>query len=335
MDLNTCAFLLLAVLLATYAMLDGFDLGVGVLSLFARSEEERTLYVASVGPVWDGNEVWLLVSGNVLFGAFPAAFALVFSGFYLAFVLVLLGFIARGVSIEFRRLHPSSRWTRTWGWAFGLGSLAPAVLLGVTAGNLLRGAPIGPGFAWRGSFLALLNPYALLCGLLSCAFFVTHGALYLRRKTSGELSGRLGRIAFGASLAFIGLYVAATGATAYVAPARFQKTGSPVFWGLTLLLVGALAATPIATRAGRTALALAASSATVALMVLLAAFSIHPLLVPSSLGLELSLDIYNAASTSGTLRTMLLVALVGLPIIACYTVFVYRVFAGPARPAEH
>ena len=334
MDINTVAFELLAGLLAVYAALDGFDLGVGVLSLFARSKEERDYYLAAVAPVWDGNEVWLLASGNVLFGAFPVVFATVFSGFYLALVLVLLALVARAVSIEFRELRHTSRWIRTWDWAFGVGSLVPALLFGVAVGNVLRGLPIGPDFSWRGSFVGLFNPYALLVGLVSCAFFVMHGALYLRRKTSGELSSHLARIAFGASLAFIALYFAATAATAYVAPALFRKTGSPSFWALTLLLLATLTTVPVATRAGRAALAFTASAATVALMVALAAFSVYPLLVPSSLGNELSLTIYNAASTAGTLRTMLLVAFAGLPFIVGYTVVVYRVFRGPARPAE-
>jgi cytochrome d ubiquinol oxidase subunit II len=333
MDTNTIAFFLLAALLAVYAILDGFDLGVGMLSLFARSEEERDLHVAAVGPVWDGNEVWLLASGNVLLGAFPVVFATVLGGFYLALVLVLLALVARAVSIEFRRLHAAPAWKRAFDWAFGLGSFVPALLFGVAVGDVLRGVPIGPGFAWQGSFLGLLHPYALLVGLVSCAFFAMHGALYLRGKTEGELSDRMGRIALRAYAVFVAGYLAAAAATAYAAPSRFASAASPPFLALLLLLAAALVAIPIATRAGRTGIAFAASSATIALAILTAALSGYPVLVPSSLGAELSLTIYNAATTPGTMRVMLGIASVGVPLIAGYTIAIYRVFRGPAQPS--
>ena len=332
MDLHTTAFLLLAALLSVYAILDGFDLGVGILSLFARSKAERGLHVAAIGPVWDGNEVWLLASGNVLFGAFPVAFATVFGGFYLPLVFVLLALIARAVSIEFRLLHASSRWLRTFDLGFGLGSLVPALLFGVAVGNVLRGVPVGPGFAWQGSFVGLLNPYALLVGLVACAFFVMHGALYLRGKVEGALADRMRRIALAAHAVFVALYAAATVMTTRVSPGLFAKAGSPLFLTLCALLAAALAAIPLATAVGKVKLAFAASSATIALAVLLAALSAHPVLVPSTLGAGLSLTIYNAASTPGTLRAMLAIACAGVPLIAGYTFAIYRVFRGPARP---
>ncbi len=331
MDLNTIWFVLVGVLIVGYAVLDGFDLGVGVLSLFARSRAERDLHAAAIGPVWDGNEVWLLTGGGALFAAFPPVYATVFSGFYLALMLLLLALIARAVSLEFRGLVASERWTRAWDWAFGLGSLLPAILFGVAVGNVLRGVPVGPGFAWQGSFLGLLNPYAILVGLVSTAFFVMHGALFLRMKTEGELARRLGRIALGAYGAFLLLYVVATAATVRVSPFLFQKTSSPLFWALAALLAVALAALPIATRAGKRGLAFTASSATIALMILVAALSAYPVLVPSSLGLENSLTIYNASSTPRTLATMLVIALTGVPIMLGYTIWIYRIFKGPVR----
>src|SRR5512143_2384366 len=182
MDLNTIWFLLIAVLLAGYAVLDGFDLGVGALSLFARGREERDLHAAAIGPVWDGNEVWLLTGGGALFAAFPMVYATVFSGFYLALMLLLLALIARAVSLEFRNLQEGAGWRRAWDVAFGVGSLLPSILLGVAVGNVLRGVPVTAEGEWAGSFLGLLNPYAILVGLVSLAFFTLHGALYLRVK---------------------------------------------------------------------------------------------------------------------------------------------------------
>jgi len=334
MDLNSAAFMLLAGLLATYLVLDGFDLGVGVLSLLARSKRERDLYIASVGPCWDGNEVWLLTSGNVLFAAFPAAFGTLLSGFYGGVVLALFGIVARGVAIEFRSMHPSARWLASWDLAFGGGSLLVVLLLGLVAGNVLRGVPIGPDFAWQGSFVGLLNPYALLFGVASCSFFVMHGALYLRGKTAGELRGRLGRIALRSYAAFLVLYAVTAAATLWAAPSLFRKAGPPLFWAMAVLLAAALAAIPLATRAGRTRTAFAASSATIALLAACTAHAAYPVLLPSSLGAHLSLTIYNAASKPSTLLAMLVVAGTGLPIVVGYTVFMYRIFSGPVR-VEH
>ncbi len=333
MDLNTVWFLLIGVLIAGYAVLDGFDLGVGALSLFARSREERDLYVAAIGPVWDGNEVWLLTGGGALFAAFPVVYATVFSGFYLALMLLLVALVARAVSIEFRAVVPSASWTRAWDWAFGLGSLLPSILFGVAVGNVLRGVPVGAGpeFAWQGSFLGLLNPYSVLVGLVSCALFVMHGATYLRMKTDGELADRMGRVALRAFAVFLALYAIATAATVAVSPFLFRKTSSPLFWLLAALLAAALLAIPLSLRGTRKAAAFLASSATVALMVLVAAMSAYPVLVPSSAALANSLTVYNSSSTPRTLATMLVIALVGVPIMLGYTIFVYRVFKGKAR----
>jgi cytochrome d ubiquinol oxidase subunit II len=333
MDLNTILFLLVGVLVVGYAILDGFDLGVGMLSLLARSKEERNLHVASIGPVWDGNEVWLLATADVLFGAFPLVFTTVFSGFYLAFMLLLVALVARAVAIEFRLLQPSSLWIRFWDWAFGLGSLASALLLGLVVGNVVRGVPIGPGFAWKGSFLGLLNPYAILIGIVSCTLLFMHGAVYLWMKTEGEFSDRLSRIALYAYCVFLLLYGVAIAATVFVSPFLFRKAASLVFLGFTGLLGTALASIPIMIRTRRKGVAFLASSATIALMIIAVASSVYPVLVPSSLNPELSLTIYNAASTPGTLVLVLAIALIGIPIMLGYTFAVYRVFRGPTRAA--
>jgi len=326
MDLNTLLFLLVGVLVVGYTVLDGFDLGVGIVPLFARSKEERDLHVASIGPVWDGNEVWLLATGNMLFGAFPLVFTTVFSGFYLAFMLLFVALVARAVAMEFRLLHPSPLWVRFWDGAFGLGSLASAFLLGVAVGNVLRGVPVGPGFVWQGSFVGLLNPYGLLIGLVSCVLLLMHGALYLWMKTEGPWSDRFRRIALYAYAVFLPLYGVAVAATGFVSPLLFRKTGSLVFGGVITLLAAALAAIPCMIRTGMKGGAFLASSASVVLLIIVTASSVYPVLVPSSLDPEWSLTIYNTASAPGTLLRMLLIALVGLPIILGYTFAVYRVF---------
>ena len=200
-------FLLIGILLAGYAILDGFDLGVGFWHLFGKKDEERRIFIRSIGPVWDGNEVWLLTAGGALFAAFPPVNASVFSGFYLALVLVLLGLIFRVVSIEFRNQLEDPSWRRRWDLAFSLGSALPALLFGVALGNLVRGLLLDESGDYIGGFFALLNPYSLLVGVTGVAMFATHGALYLALKTEGELQVRARGWASRAWIAYLVLFL--------------------------------------------------------------------------------------------------------------------------------
>ena len=336
MDLNTTWFLLVGVLIAGYAVLDGFDLGVGVLHLFARDEDERRVHMRAIGPVWDGNEVWLLTGGGALFAAFPVVYATVFSGFYLALMLVLFALIARAVALEFCGAVDAPRWRRAWDWSFGLGSLLPALLFGVAVGNVLRGVPITAEMNWAGSFLGLLNPYAILVGLVSLSLFVMHGALWLRLKATGALADRMARWALRAWSAFVVIYGAATAMTFVSAPHLFAGvTRRPLFWALLVVLAAALAAVPWATRRGKELQAFLASAAVIVAMIGLCAVSLYPRLVPSSLGLDHSLTIYNSSSTPRTLTVMLVVALIGMPLVLGYTAVIYRIFRGKVRAEDY
>jgi cytochrome d ubiquinol oxidase subunit II len=329
MDLNMIWFLLVAVLLIGYAILDGFDLGVGVLHLFARSEQERRFHINAIGPVWDGNEVWLLTAGGALFAAFPIVYATVFSGFYIALMLLLTALIFRAVSMEFRGKVDSPRWRRLWDWAFGMGSLLPALLLGVAFGNILRGIPLDGDHNFTGSFFTLLNPYALLIGVLSLVLFTMHGALYLSMKTEGELKARVGGWISPLWIAMVALYVLATVATLFVSPFLLSgMTGNPLFWILFVLLLGSVLSIPVAVKAGKEGRAFLASSLTIACMIGLSAFSMFPRLVPALGDLTYSLTIYNASSSQRTLSTMLVIALIGMPLVIAYTIFIYRAFKG-------
>jgi cytochrome d ubiquinol oxidase subunit II len=335
MDLNTVWFVLIGVLIAGYAVLDGFDLGVGVLHLFARAEDERRRHIAAIGPVWDGNEVWLLTGGGALFAAFPLVYATVFSGFYLALMLLLVALIARAVALEFRGAVGAPGWRRAWDWAFGLGSLVPALLFGVAVGNVLRGVELEAGARYTGTFLGLLNPYSLLVGLVSLALFVLHGALYLRLKTEGALADRLARWVMPLWVAFVVLYAAATVASVATAPHLFTVLpGRPLFWVFMAVLVGALAAIPLLNRAGRSRAAFLASAAMIVAMIGEGAVSLYPRLVPSRLGLDHSLTIYNASSTPRTLGVMLVIALIGMPLVIAYTAIIYRIFRGKVGGGE-
>ncbi len=329
MDLNTLWFVLVGFLLIGYAVLDGFDFGVGILHLLARDESHRRLYMNAIGPVWDGNEVWLLTGGGALFAAFPVVYATVFSGFYLALMVLLVALIFRAVAMEFRGKVDSPRWRRAWDWAFGLGSLLPALLLGVAFGNVLQGVPIDRGAVYAGSFLGLLRPYPLLVGVLGVAVFTMHGAIYLTMKTEGSLRQRLVRLASRVWTIVIALYLVATVAAFLVASHLFaREAGGVLFWVVLLIMLGAVMTIPGSLAASRYGRAFAASCTTIAGMMGLGALSLFPRLVPSSIDLEYSLTAYNASSSPATLVSMLIIALIGMPFVVGYTIVIYRVFRG-------
>jgi len=334
--LQTTWFFLYFVLIAGYAVLDGFDLGVGVLSLFERDPDRRRLYLNAIAPVWDGNEVWLLTGGGALFAAFPHVYATVFSGFYLALMLVLLALIARAVAIEFRGKVASAGWRRVWDASFGVGSLLAAVLFGVAVGNVVRGIPIGADREFAGSFIGLLNPFSLLVGLLTLAMFLVQGAHWMAWKTTGELRNRMGAIAARAWVAWVLLYAAATVYGFFEAPHLFRGTLSkPLFWVLFLALMGGLVAQPLAWKAKRFGQAFLGSSSSIVALIGLGAVGLYPTLVPSSIDPAFSLTAMNASSSEKTLTVMLVIALIGMPLVLSYTAWIYRHFRGPVVLDEH
>ena len=335
MDLNTAWFLLIWVLLIGYAVLDGFDLGVGVLHLFAKSDVERDVNVKVIGPVWDGNEVWLLAGGGALFAAFPLVYATVFSNLYLALMLVLLALIFRATSLEFRSQVEGPAWRKFWDYAFGLGSLLPAVLFGVAVGNILRGLPVTADQTANVPFLSLLNPYSILIGVLSLVMFTMHGAAMLAMKTSGDLQARMAKWASGAWIVFAVLFPIAFVTTIFVSPFLFEgATGKPLFWLFLVLAMAATAYVPMANRAGKYGWSFLASATTIASSMGLAAVCLFPRMVPSTMDLENSLTIYNASSTPLTHKVMLVIALIGMPLVIGYTAYIYKVFAGKVEHAD-
>ena len=330
MDLNLIWFLLLGVLFAGYSVLDGFDFGVGILSLFrTRNPEERRLLMNAIGPVWDGNEVWLLAAGGALFAAFPPVYATVFSGFYLAMMLLLFALIFRAVSFEFRSKLEDPRWRRLWDLAFGVGSLLPPLLFGVALGNVLRGIPLDAAGHFRGTFLSLLNPYALLVGLGAVALFTMHGAAYLVLKTDGALRDRMRTCVSRGWIAFVVLYGAATILTFFMARHLMEGTvARPWFWAAFLPLIASMGAIPLAAGQGRDLHAFLASSVTIVSLWGLLGVSVFPTMVRSSSDVGHSLTIYNAVSTPRSLTAMLVIALLGMPLVLGYTLWIYRVFKG-------
>lgn len=329
MDLNSIWFMLIGVLIIGYAILDGFDFGVGIIYLFTKNENDKRIMMNAIGPVWDGNEVWLLTGGGALFAAFPAVYATVFSGFYIALILLLASLIFRAVSFEFRGKVQSAAWRKLWDSAFGVGSLLPAVLFGVAFGNILRGIPINISGDFTGSFIGLLNPYSILIGILSLTLFIMHGANFMTLKSQGELRDKFVRISSKFWILVVVLYIISTFLTMFEAGYLFDGIMSSfLFWILFILLLASVLYQPVALKANQFFVAFLSSSITILAMIGLSALSLFPRLVPSSTDLNFSLTIYNSSSTNRTLLTMLYIALIGMPIVIAYTVFIYRVFKG-------
>ena len=329
MDLNTIWFLLIIILIMGYAVLDGFDLGVGVLYLFTKDETAKRVYLNSIGPVWDGNEVWLLTAGGALFAAFPVVYATVFSGFYIPFMLLLAALIFRAISFEFRGKVSSPGWKKLWDYFFGIGSLLPAILFGVAVGNIVSGLPIDISGMYVGKFPQLLNAYAILVGLVSLSVFSMHGSIYLMIKTEGDIKEKVQPYVNKLWMTTVLLYALTSFFTLFEAPFQFNGLlNSPLFWILFILLLVSIVLIPVFVKAQKYFRALIFSSLTIISMIGLTALSLFPRIVPSNIDLDFSLTVYNSASSKTSLTAMLYIALIGMPIVIAYTIFVYRIFKG-------
>lgn len=337
MTLNAIWFWVLGGMLIAYSTLDGYDLGVGAIYLWvAKTDDERRTALNAIGPVWNGNEVWLLAAGGMLVVSFPKVYASGFSGFYLALMLVLWFLILRGVSIEFRSKLESALWRSLFDAGFWLGSFAIALLLGVALGNVLRGLPVDADGTFAGSFSLTLNPYALLTGLLSLAVLAWHGANYLRIKTEGSLQERART--WSARLYFVALTLAilATLATFWVSPIVSSNYRQyPLAWAFPLLALLGLTWGFRSRRAGRERWAFRGSIVTIAGLLGAAAMTVYPNLLYSTLNPDYSLTIYNAASSQHALRAALLANVVGMIGVILYTSYVHRTFSGKVHIGDH
>ncbi|MFZ0391373.1 MAG: cytochrome d ubiquinol oxidase subunit II [Calditrichia bacterium] len=335
LDLNTTWFILIGVLLTGYAILDGFDLGVGALHLLTRTDYERRIMLNSIGPVWDGNEVWLVTGGGALFAAFPEVYATVFSGFYTAFILLLFVLIFRAVSIEFRSKRESQAWRKAWDIAFSISSIFIAFLAGVALGNIVAGVPLTQNKIFAGSFFSLIHPYSVLVGITTVALFMMHGAIYGVMKTEGEMHEKLRGWVNNTIIFFVISYATVTMATLIFQPhmvSHFRHF--PLAFGIALLNMLAIANIPREIHKGRDFRAFLSSCAAILALMALFAIGIFPNLVLSSPNPEFSLTVYNAASSAKTMRIMLTIAAIGLPFVLAYTFSIYWVFRGKVKLDE-
>jgi cytochrome bd ubiquinol oxidase subunit II len=335
LDLNTIWFLLVGTLFAGYAVLDGFDLGVGMLHLFARTDRDRRTLINAIGPVWDGNEVWLVTAGGALFAAFPQVYATVFSGFYLAFIFLLFALIFRAVAIEFRSKQPGPGWRRAWDGSFFAGSTLAALLIGVTLGNLVWGVPLDARGEFAGNFWTLLKPYTLLTGITTLALFAMHGAIYLAMKTDGELQERVRGWMRPAMIAFIVCYATTTMATLLYVPHMTDRIRAhPEFFVVALAGMLAIANIPREVHHGRDFRAFLSSGASVLTLLALFGIGMYPDLVYSNPEPAHGWNIHNAASSPRTLRNMLIIAACGVPLVVAYTASIYWIFRGKVKLDE-
>ena len=330
MDLNIVWFILITVLFTGFFILEGFDYGVGMMML-GRPKNERSQFVRAIGPVWDGNEVWMITAGGATFAAFPHVYATMFSTFYLALFLMLLALIMRGVAFELRGKLQYSDWTNFWDFGIMFGSFVPALLWGVAVVNLLRGLPIDFQMHYVGNFLDLLNPCALLGGIFFVLLFAFHGANFLSIKIADKgLVEELQRKSFCLGLCSLVFYVLFA-AVAAVETDILAKLGTVIFLGLS---IAAIISSCAASRAKNACKAFISSTIAIATLTIGVFTALFPRLMVSSISPDFSLNIYNAASTPHTLALMTGAAVVFVPIVLIYQAWTYKVFKDRVTPAD-
>lgn len=323
MELNVLWFGLVTVLFIGFFFLEGFDYGVGILLPFlGKDDTERRIIINTIGPVWDGNEVWMITAGGALFAAFPHVYATLFSGFYLALFLMLVALIARGVAFEFRSKHPDSTWRSTWDWLICAGSFIPALLWGVAVTNLIRGVPINAQMQYTGTFFDLLSPYTLAGGAAFLLVFIYHGAVYLTLKTETGLALRARQAALKTGVLTAVFCLILVGLT-YTSTDLFRSAGAGVsLW----LAVAAFVISYLLVLRSRLGWAFVASGLTILLTTVAFFWGLFPRLMVSSLNPAWSLTIQNSSSSPYTLKIMTIAALTLVPVILAYQAWTYWIF---------
>ena len=332
MDINVFWFSIVGLLLSGYAMLDGFDLGVGIVHFTARTDTERRIFLNSIGPLWDGNEVWLVTFGGALFAAFPEAYATAFSAFYLPFMALLCALIFRAVSMEFRSKAAWPWWRTFWDLSFCVSCTACSFLFGVAVGASMMGLPIDVDHEFQGHLGHFLSFYPCLVGCFVVALFAMHGTIYLYVKTEGDLQKRLHGLMWKTFGIFLALYLFTTIYTLIELPHAVKNFRvHSIAWVAVILNILAIANIPRAIYQGRPLYAFFSSACTISALTFLFGAALYPNLMVSSLDPAWSLTIYNAASSVKTLEFMRIIAFVGMPFVISYTAVVYWLFRGKVK----
>lgn len=326
MEFQIIWFVLWGTLWAVYFMLDGFDLGAGILhSFLAKNDAEKRVIINTMGPVWDGNEVWLLTAGGATFAAFPTTYALMFSYLYSALLIILFALIFRGVAFEFRGKVDNNSWRKVWDIALFLGSFIPALLFGVAFGNIFQGLPMDAE-GYHGTLFTLLNPYGLIAGILFVLLFVVHGALWISIKTNGDLSSRAAVLANKLWYALLIVAVLFLIYTAFTTNLYANYLQNIVWFIVPVIAVLALLGIKLFASKGQHLKAFYSSCLTIVMVTFTGVIGLYPNLIPSSIDQKYSLTIFNSSSSIYTLKIMTVVALLFVPVVIAYQIWIYRVF---------
>jgi len=336
LDYPTLWFLVVGALFSGYAILDGFDFGAGAWHLFFKKEQSRRIGLNAIGPVWDGNEVWLVIGGGALFAGFPVMYAALFSSMYIPFMLFLFFLILRAISIEFRSKEKMAWWRKTWDIVYGVSSTVLPILLGIVLGNVLQGIAIGENHNYTGAgFFEFLNPFALLMGITTLSLFMLHGAIYLLLKTEHRLFAKLTILVKRAIAFFIISFSITTAYALLFLPHLYDDIKAnlllAIFPALGFVCIAML---PRLVVKKRFKYAFLFSVLTIAFMLMTLAIEIYPNLLLSTVSEAYNIDIYNAASSTKTLKIMLTMVGIGGPLVLIYTLFVYKVFSGKVKLDE-
>jgi len=334
-DYNIWWYLVFGAVISGYAILDGFDLGAGALHLFLNKEQSRRVAINAIAPIWDGNEVWLVIGGGALFAGFPVAYAAIFSAFYIPFMIFLVGLIFRGIAIEFRSKETMLWWRKTWDIVYCVSCIIIALSLGLMLGNVVQGLPLNSEKEFAGTWSFFFNPFAILVSITTLALFMMHGAIYLTMKTENRLYAKLHLLANNFTIFFVVSFVITTLYTLLYIPhlSDFFRS-SPVFFIVPVLMTLCIANIPRQIKRGKYRYAFLSSAATIALLLIMVALEVFPYLLFSPQYPENSITVYNAAASTKTMKMLLIIALIGTPLVGIYTSFVFWTFKGKVKLDE-
>lgn len=335
LDYNVWWFLVFGAVISGYAILDGFDLGAGALHLFLKKENSRRIAINAIAPVWDGNEVWLVIGGGALFAGFPIAYAAIFSAFYVPFMVFLVGLIWRGVAIEFRSKEPGTKWRMIWDFIYSFASTVIALSLGLMLGNVALGLPLNEQHEFTGNWLSFFNPFSVMVSVTTLALFMLHGAIYLAMKTENRLYTKLSLLAKSFTIFFVVAFGITTLYTLLYIPHLSDRIRSnPAYFILPLLMFLSIANIPRQLNKGKWRYAFISSSITIATLLAMVALEVFPNLVYSTGNPVNSITIDNGASSAKTMKILLLIAAIGTPLVGIYTGFVFWTFKGKVKLDE-
>ena len=328
-------FLVFGAIITGYAVLDGFDLGAGALHLFLKKETSRRIALNAIGPVWDGNEVWLVIGGGALFAGFPVAYAAIFSAFYVPFMIFMIGLIWRAVAIEFRSKEPGVKWRLTWDFIYSFACIVIALSLGLMLGNVALGLPLNEQHEFIGNWLSFFNPFSIMVAITTLALFMLHGAIYLAMKTENRLYTKLSLLAKSFTVFFLVTFGITTLYTLLYIPHLSDKIrSSPEYFALPLLMFLSIANIPRQLNKGKYRYAFISSAITIATLLAMVALEVFPNLLLATNNVNNSITVTNGASSLKTMKTLLLIAAIGTPLVGVYTFFVFWTFKGKVKLDE-